>query len=168
MIISIIAALAGNMVIGNKNSLPWNLPADMEYFKKITLGKPIIMGTKTFESIGMALPNRKNIILSHDKNYRAKGCVAVTSIKQALEEIEENEEVMIAGGASVYKQFLPLADRLYLTFIHHNFKGDAYFPKFDINKWKEIKRIDKKPDKKNLYSYSFVVLERKSWNISQQ
>lgn len=162
MIISIIAALADNMVIGNKNSLPWNLPADMEYFKKITMGKPIIMGTKTFESIGMALSNRKNIILNHDKNYRAKGCVVVTSIEQALEKVEENEEAMIAGGASVYKQFLPLADRLYLTFIHHDFKGDAYFPKFDINKWKEIKRIDKRPDKKNLYSYSFVVFERKT------
>ena len=162
MIISIIAAVADNMVIGNKNSLPWNLPADMEYFKKVTLGKPVIMGTKTFESIGMALSNRKNIILSHDKNYRAEGCVVATSIEQALEEVKENEEVMIAGGASVYKQFLPLADRLYLTFIHHDFEGDAYFPKFDVNKWKEIKRIDKKPDEKNPYSYSFVVFERKT------
>lgn len=161
MIISIIAALADNMVIGNKNSLPWKLSADMEYFKKTTLGKPIIMGAKTFESIGMALPNRKNIILSHDKNYRAKGCVVVTSIEQALEEVGEDEEVMIAGGASVYKQFLPLANRLYLTFIHYDFEGDAYFPEFDINQWKEIKRIDKKPDKKNLYSYSFVIFERK-------
>lgn len=161
MIISIIVAMADNMIIGDKNSLPWNLPADMKYFRKITLGKPIIMGAKTFESIGKALPNRKNIILSHDKNYRAKGCVVVASIEQALEEVEENEEVMIAGGASVYKQFLPLANRLYLTFVHHNFKGDTYFPKFDINQWKEIKRIDNKPDKKNIYSYSFVVLERK-------
>ena len=161
MIISIIAALADNMVIGNKNSLPWKLSADMEYFKKTTLGKPIIMGAKTFESIGMALPNRKNIILSYNKDYKAKGCVIVTSIEKALEEVGEDEEVMIAGGASVYKQFLPLANKLYLTFIHHDFKGDAYFPEFDINQWKEIKRIDKKPDKKNLYSYSFVIFERK-------
>ena len=161
MIISIIAALADNMVIGNKNSLPWKLSADMEYFKKTTLGKPIIMGAKTFESIGMALPNRKNIILSYNKNYKAKGCVVVTSIEKALEEVGEDEEVMIAGGESVYKQFLPLADRLYLTLVHHNFKGDAYFPEFDINQWKEIKRINKKPDKKNLYSYSFVIFERK-------
>jgi len=161
MIISIIVAIADNMIIGDKNSLPWDLPADMEYFKKNTLGKPIIMGAKTFESIGKALSNRKNIILSYDKNYKADGCIIVTSIEQALEEVEENEEVMIAGGASVYRQFLPLADRLYLTFIHHNFKGDAYFPKFDINRWKEIKRIDNQPDGKNIYSYSFVVLERK-------
>lgn len=154
--------MADNMIIGDKNSLPWNLPADMEYFRKTTLGKPIIMGAKTFESIGKALPNRKNIILSHDKNYRAEGCVVVTSIEQALKEIGENEEVMIAGGASVYKQFLPLADRLYLTFIHHDFEGDAYFPKFDINKWKEIKRIDNEADEKNPYPYSFVVFERKT------
>jgi len=161
MIISIIAAVADNMIIGDKNSLPWNLPADLEYFKKNTLGKPIIMGAKTFESIGKALPNRKNIILSYDKNYKAEGCLVVTSIEQALGEVGESEEVMIAGGASIYKQFLPLANRLYLTFIHHDFKGDAYFPKFDINKWKEIKRIDNKPDIKNIYPYSFVVLERK-------
>ncbi|MHA1471274.1 MAG: dihydrofolate reductase [Candidatus Asgardarchaeia archaeon] len=161
MIISIIVAIADNMIIGDKNSLPWDLPADMEYFKKNTLGKPIIMGAKTFESIGKSLSNRKNIILSYDKNYKADGCIIVTSIEQALEEVEENEEVMIAGGASVYRQFLPLADRLYLTFIHHNFKGDAYSPKFDINRWKEIKRIDNQPDGKNIYSYSFVVLERK-------
>lgn len=161
MIISIIAAVADNMVIGDKNSLPWNLPADMKYFKKTTLGKPIIMGAKTFESIGKALPGRKNIVLSFDKDYKAEGCIIATSIEQALEEVEENEEVMIAGGASVYKQFLPLANRLYLTFIHHDFKGDAYFPKFDINQWKEIKRIDNEADEKNIYSYSFVVLERK-------
>ena len=161
MIISIIAAVADNMVIGNKNSLPWSLPADMEYFKKITLGKTIIMGAKTFESIGKALPNRKNIILSYDKSYKAEGCIIVTSIEQALKEVEEDEEVMIAGGASVYKQFLPLANRLYLTFIHHDFEGDAYFPEFDINQWKEIKRIDNQPDEKNLYSYSFVIFERK-------
>jgi dihydrofolate reductase len=161
MIISIIAAVADNMVIGNKNSLPWNLPADMEYFKKATLGKTIIMGAKTFESIGKVLPNRKNIILSYDKSYKAEGCVIVTSIEQALKEVKEDEEVMIAGGASVYKQFLPLANRLYLTFIHHDFEGDAYFPEFDINQWKEIKRIDNQPDEKNLYSYSFVIFERK-------
>jgi len=161
MIISIIAAVADNMVIGNNNSLPWNLPADMEYFKKTTWGKPIIMGAKTFESIGKALSNRKNIILSFDKNYKVENCVVVTSIESALKEVGENEEVMIAGGASIYKQFLPLANRLYLTFIHYDFAGDTYFPEFNINEWKEIKRIDNQPDGKNLYSYSFVVLEKK-------
>lgn len=160
MIISIIAAVADNMVIGSNNSLPWNLPADLEYFKKNTLGKPVIMGAKTFESIGKVLPNRKNIILSFDKDYRVEGCIAVTSIESALKEVKENEEVMIAGGASIYKQFLPLADRLYLTFIHHDFEGDTYFPKFDVNKWKEVKRIDNEADKENPYPYSFVILEK--------
>jgi len=161
MIISIIAAVADNMVIGDKNSLPWSLPADLEHFKKTTLGKPVIMGAKTFESIGMALPNRKNIILSFDKDYKAEGCVVVTSIDEALKQVGEDEEVMIAGGASVYKQFLPLANRLYLTFIHHDFEGDTRFPEFDINEWKKVKRIDNEPDDKNPYSYSFVIFEKK-------
>lgn len=160
MIISIIAAVADNMIIGNNNSLPWNLPADLEYFKKNTLGKSVIMGAKTFESIGKVLPNRKNIILSFDKDYKAEGCVTVTSIEEALKEVGENEEVMIAGGASIYKQFLPLANKLYLTFIHHDFEGDTYFPEFDINQWKEAKRIDNKADGKNPYDYSFVILEK--------
>ena len=160
MIISIIAAVADNMVIGNNNSLPWNLPADLDYFKKNTLNKPVIMGAKTFESIGKVLPDRKNIILSFDIDYKAEGCIVATSIESALKEVGENEEVMIAGGASVYKQFLPLANKLYLTFIHHDFDGDTYFPEFDIKQWKEIKRIDNKADEKNPYSYSFVILEK--------
>ncbi|MBU3942496.1 type 3 dihydrofolate reductase [Patescibacteria group bacterium] len=160
MIISIIAAVADNMIIGDKNSLPWSLPADMEYFKANTNGKPIIMGAKTFESIGKALPNRKNIILSFDKDYLVEGCVVVTSIEEALKEVGENEEVMIAGGASIYKQFLPLANKLYLTFIHHNFEGDTSFPEIDFDKWKEIKRIDNQADEKNIYSYSFVIFEK--------
>ena len=161
MIISIIAAVADNRVIGNKNSLPWHLSADMEYFKKTTAHKPIIMGARTFESIGKALPGRKNIVLSDDKNYKASGCVVVDSIEKALKEAEGSEEVMIAGGASIYKQFLPLANRLYLTFIHHDFEGDSFFPEYDLNKWREIKRIDNQPDGNNKYSYSFVIFERK-------
>ncbi len=160
MIISIIAAVADNMIIGNNNSLPWNMPADLEYFKKNTLGKSVIMGAKTFESIGKVLPNRKNIILSYDKNYKVEGCVIATSIEEALKDVGESEEVMIAGGASIYKQFLPLANKLYLTFIHHDFEGDAYFPEFDVNQWKEEKRIDNEADEKNPYPYSFVILEK--------
>lgn len=160
MIISIISAVAENMVIGDKNSLPWNLPADLEYFKKNTLGKPVIMGEKTFESIGKPLPNRKNIILSFNKDYPAEGCIIATSIEDALKEVGEDEEVMIAGGASIYKQFLPLANRLYLTFIHQKFLGDTTFPEVDFSEWKEVKRIDNEPDEKNKYSYSFVIFEK--------
>ena len=161
--ISIIAAIGNNNIIGIKNSLPWRLPADLKYFKNMTLGKPIVMGLKTFESVGgKPLPGRKNIILSNDKNYKApKECIIARSIEELLKITYNDKEVMICGGASVYKQFLPIADRLYLTFIHHSFDGDIYFPEFDINQWKEIKRIDNKADDKNPYDYSFVIFERK-------
>ena len=160
MIISIISAVADNMIIGKNNALPWNLPADLEYFKKNTLGKPMIMGAKTFESIGKALPGRKNIVLSLDRGYKAEGCVVATSIEEALKEAGDVEEVMIAGGASIYKQFLPLAHKLYLTFIHHDFEGDVYFPEVDFSQWKEVKREDHEPDDRNKYSYSFVIFEK--------
>ncbi len=161
--ISIIAAVAENRVIGNKNSLPWHLPADFNYFKENTFGKTIVMGLNTFKSIGeKPLSDRKNIILTNDSNYVSpEDCFVARSIDEVLEMTKDEPEVMICGGASVYKQFLPFADRLYLTFIHQDFEGDTYFPEFDINEWKEIKRIDCEPDEKNPYSYSFVVLERK-------
>lgn len=164
MIISIISAVADNRVIGNKNALPWHLPADFKYFKEQTLGKTLVMGMRTFESIGgKPLPKRKHIILNNDLNYiPPKDCVVAHSIDEAMAIIKkEPGEVMICGGASVYKQFLPLANRLYLTYIHHNFVGDTLFPEFDINDWKEVKRIDNQPDKENLYPYSFVVYEKK-------
>ena len=158
-----ISAIAENRVIGNKNSLPWHLPADFKYFKAQTLNKPIVMGLKTFESIGSKpLPNRKNIILNNNPNYKIpENCFLARSIEEALEMTKNEDEVMICGGASVYRQFLPLADRLYLTYIHQNFEGDTLFQEFNINEWKEISREDHEPDEKNKYSYSFVVLERK-------
>ncbi|MDO8610713.1 MAG: type 3 dihydrofolate reductase [bacterium] len=161
--LSIISALAENRVIGNKNTLPWHLPADFKYFKETTLNKTIVMGLNTFKSIGSApLPNRKNIILNDDLSYVSPDdCYVVHSINELLEMVRNEDEVMICGGASVYKQFLPLANRLYLTYIHQNFEGDTYFPEFDVNDWEEISRTDHKPDEKNLYSYSFVVLDRK-------
>ena len=161
MIISIISAVAENMVIGRDNSLPWSLPADLEYFKKKTLNKPVIMGQKTYESIGRALPNRKNIVLSYNKNYSAEGIVVVGSIDDAIKEAKGVAEVMIIGGASIYEQFLPLANKLYLTFIHHSFEGDSKFPDFDRIQWKEVSRVDNEPDERNKYSYSFVILEKK-------
>jgi dihydrofolate reductase len=169
--ISMISAVAENRVIGNKNALPWHLPADFKYFKETTLGKAIVMGLNTFKSIGeKPLPGRKHIILNNDPSYvPPENCVAAHSIDEVLKIIEndpsqssgQKQEIFVCGGASVYKQFLPLADRLYLTFIHQDFEGDTYFPEFDINAWKEIKRMDCEPDEKNPYSYSFVVLERK-------
>ena len=165
MNISIIAAVSRNNVIGCKNVLPWHLPEDMKYFQKITMEKPVIMGDKTFESIGGALPKRTNIVLSKDKNYKAPGCTIAHSIKEALKiASKENEEIMIIGGESIYKQFLSLANKMYLTFIDADFKGDTYFPKYDKEEWKEIKRTNHPADKKNPYPYSFVVLT-KSINI---
>ncbi|MFH1462257.1 MAG: type 3 dihydrofolate reductase [bacterium] len=159
--ISIIAALGNNRVIGINNTLPWNLPADLKHFHKLTLEKPVIMGQKTFESIGRPLPGRTNIILTRDENFQAENCIIVNSIEKALEAAKGFEEVMICGGVSVYKQFLALADRMHLTLIEGDFKGDAYFPEFDYNDWKEVERLENEPDKENPYKYTFLTLERK-------
>ncbi len=162
MKISIIVAIAKNKVIGLGENLPWDIPSDMAWFKKNTMGKPVIMGQKTFESIGKPLAGRKNIILTFDKNYFPKGCEVAYSIDHALEKAKKAEEVMIAGGASIYKQFLPLADYLYLTIIDHDFEGDVYFPDFDYNEWEEIERIENKVSENNPYKHTFLKLKRKS------
>jgi dihydrofolate reductase len=166
MTISMISALAENRVIGNKNTLPWHLPADFKYFKEKTLGKTIILGLNTFKSIGAKpLPNRKHIILTKDPiDPVPADCFLAHSIDQALEigkKLSPDGEIMICGGASVYQQFLPLAQRLYLTYIHANFEGDTFFPELNMQDWKEVSREDHQPDEKNKYAYSFVVLERK-------
>ena len=158
-----ISAVAENRVIGNKNTLPWHMPADFKHFKEKTTGKTIILGLNTFNSLGgKPLPNRKHIILSLDPNFVApEGCFIAKSIDEALKLADGVEEVMICGGASVYKQFLPLSQKLYLTYIHQRFEGDTYFPEVSMDEWKEVKREDHKADDKNAYDYSFVVLERK-------
>ena len=162
MIISIIVAMGKNKVIGIKNKLPWNLPADMEHFKELTKGKPIIMGMKTFESIGKPLPNRINIVISHITDYKAKGCIIVHSIEEALKAAEGNEEVMIAGGASIYKEFLHKANKMYLTLIDGDFEGDAYFPEYKIEEWEETSYEEHERDKDNPYNYTFLILKRKN------
>lgn len=159
--ISIIAAISDNYVIGKDNQIPWHLPADFAYFKAKTLGKPIIMGAQTYLSIGKALPNRKNIILNRDPKFKAEGCVVVSSIKEAIQEAGQAEEIMICGGASVYEQFLSQAKKLYLTFVHHEFEGDTFFPRFNQDEWQETFREDHELDSQNPYPYSFVVFERK-------
>lgn len=161
--ISIISALAKNRAIGKKNDLPWHLPADLKHFKETTTGKTIVMGLNTFKSIGSRpLPNRKNIVLSSDSESKVpEGVVLVNSLESVLEMTKDEKEVMICGGAIVYQQFLPLADRLYLTYIDHDFEGDIFFPEFDMQSWQEVSREDHQPDEKNLYPYSFVILERK-------
>jgi dihydrofolate reductase len=160
MQISIIAALADNKVIGKDNKLPWHMSADLKHFKAITFGKPVIMGRKTYESLGKALPGRRNIVVTHNKTWQSTGCEIYHSLEAALQAVEDYAEVMILGGAEIYKQALPLADRMYLTFIHHDFVGDTYFPKWNADEWQEIEHVDYPADEKNPYPYSFVILQR--------
>jgi dihydrofolate reductase len=160
MIISLIWAMADNRVIGINNSLPWKLPADMQWFRKQTMGKPIVMGRKTFESFGAKpLPGRTNIVVTHDRGYQVEGAVVVHSIDEALQSAEQEnaEEVMIIGGASFYEQMLPRADRLYVTRVYGEFEGDAYFPEIDFSGWREAERVELDPDEKNAHACSFVV-----------
>lgn len=159
--ISIIAAMADDRAIGIDNSLPWKLPADMKWFRRHTLGKPIIMGRKTFESFGgRPLPERTNIVITHDTNYKADGIVVVHSIDEAIAAAGDVAEVMIIGGESFYRQMLPVADRFYLTQVHGRFEADAFFPEFDMNDWHEVAREEHTADEKNEFDCSFIVLER--------
>ena len=161
MKISMIAAMADDRVIGINNSLPWKLPNDMKWFRQNTLGKPIVMGRKTFESFGAKpLPGRTNIIISRDQNYQAEGCVVVNSIDKAISAAGDVEELMIIGGASFYEQMLPKSDRLYLTFVHTDVDGDAWFPEWNESEWRQVERIDHAADEKNPHAHSFVVLDR--------
>ena len=161
MKISLIVAMANNRVIGLNNKMPWHLSADLKKFKKITMGSPIIMGRKTFESLKKALPNRTNIIITRSKNYNAENCIVVNSLHKALLAAKDDSKPYILGGAQIYKQAIKFADRLDITFVHHEFEADAFFPEIDLNIWKEISRQDFKADTKNKYDYSFVSFERK-------
>ena len=158
--ISLIVAMADNRAIGLDNRMPWHLPADLRRFKRLTWGKPIIMGRRTHESIGRALPGRRNIVLTADRNYLAPGCIVAHSPGQALREADA-EEAMVIGGEALYREFLSEADRLYLTLIHREFPGDTFFPEWDPKEWREVDREDADEDPESGLRYSFVVLERK-------
>ena len=161
MRISIIVAMAANGVIGRDNGLPWHLPADLQHFKRITMGKPILMGRRTWESIGRPLPGRTSIVITRDAAYTAPGCVVVHSVEAALQAAADcADEAMVIGGAEFYRQVLPRADTLYLTRIHADFEGDTWFPELDEAEWREVERRDCEPDEKNPYRYSFIRLDR--------
>lgn len=143
--------------------MPWHLPADLKHFKELTLGKPVVMGRRTFESLpGGALEDRENIVLAKEEHYDPEGAEVAHSIDGALEKVDDDEEVMIAGGASVYKQFLERADRMYLTIIDENIEGDTYFPDWNPDNWKHLKIEPHRADKENPYSFVFLTLERKT------
>ncbi|MCG6976504.1 MAG: dihydrofolate reductase [Acidiferrobacterales bacterium] len=162
MIISLIAAIADNGVIGRDNTLPWHLPADLKYFKKVTMGHPIIMGRKNFADIGRPLPGRHNIILSRDLSFNADGCTVAHNPKEALAAAGDAKEVFVIGGAEVYRIFLPLADRLLITQVHINADGDIRFPDYDQHEWVLEGQQDFAADDINKLDYSFLVYRRPS------
>ncbi len=162
MILSIIVATAENNVIGYRNQLIWKLPADLRHFKMLTTGHPVIMGRKTFESIGKALPNRRNIVISTNKAYQAEGCEMAGSIAIALEMVKDASEAFIIGGGTIYKEIWDKADRLYLTRVHISPEGDTYIPEVRAEEWIEMKREDFQADEKNEYAYSFIDYQRKA------
>jgi len=158
--ITIIAAIAKNNALGKDNQLIWHIPADLKRFKKVTLGHHIIMGRKTFDSLGKPLPNRTTIIITRNKSYSQKGCIVVHSLNDAIEAAKEDENPYILGGAEIYKQALTIADKLDITLVHHKFEADAFFPEIDSTIWKESSREDYSSDNKNNYNYSFVTYKR--------
>lgn len=159
--LTIIAAVAKNNALGKNNDLIWHLPADLKRFKAITLGHHIIMGRKTFESLGKPLPNRTTIIITRNPDYIAPGCIVVNELEEAIKAAAADENPFILGGAEIYKQAMSFADILDLTLVHESFDGDAFFPVIDMSKWTEMSRQDFKADDKNKYDYSFVQYKKK-------
>jgi len=158
--ISIIAALAENRVIGVNNTLPWRLPNDLKHFRRLTTGHAIIMGRKNYESIGKPLPERTNIVVTRNRDYRVDGCLIAHSLDEALRLAGDDPEIFVIGGAEIYREALPRADRLYLTQVHADVRGDTFFPEIDRNGWKETACERHAADDKHAYAYSFVVFER--------
>ena len=160
MRLSIVVAMDENRLIGNNNQLPWYLPADLAYFKKLTMGKSILMGRKTYDSIGRPLPNRRNIVITRNEEISIPGCEVISSIESALEITKGDEEVMIIGGASLCKQLLPKINRLYITKSDGEFEGDGFFPEYDDISWHQVSCESHPKDESNAYSYHFIVLDR--------
>ena len=166
MKLALIVAVAQNRVIGRDNKLPWYLPNDLKYFKQTTLGKPVIMGRKTYESIGKPLPGRTNIVITRQTDYQPEGVKVVSSVEDAIQVAENvclidgQEEAMVMGGAEIYGLTLPHCERLYLTEVHAEVEGDAWFPEYDKSEWAEVTREDFKAEGPNPFDYSFVVYER--------
>ncbi|HAQ06424.1 MAG TPA: dihydrofolate reductase [Bacillus bacterium] len=160
--ISLIWAMDENRVIGLHNQLPWRLPEDLKFFKRMTMGHPIAMGRKTYESIGRPLPGRENIVITRDQRFSPEGCTILNSIQGFIDYADQcNGEVFVIGGAEIFKEILPEADKLYITMIHDQFEGDTFFPVFDIDNWQLETREQGKKDEKNPYEYEFLIYKRK-------
>ncbi|WP_400190336.1 dihydrofolate reductase [Hymenobacter sp. B81] len=160
--VALVVAVAENGVIGRDNQLPWHLPADLKHFKQLTTGHPIVMGRRTFESIGRPLPGRRNIVVTRQADWQAEGCEVVHSVLGALELARQyDDEVMVIGGAEIYRQALPAADVVYLTEVHFSPEGDAVLPPFTADDWREESRERHEPDERHAYACSFVTLRRR-------
>lgn len=162
MKLSLIVAMATNRTIGINNQMPWHLSADLKKFKKITMGQPIIMGRKTFESIGRPLPGRQNIIISRDLQYQQQGCLVFNDLDSALQSCTGSDEVFVIGGATLYAATLARAERLYITEIQQVFDGDTWFPEIKQEQWREVAREDINDDNSVDFNYSFIIYERKT------
>jgi dihydrofolate reductase len=159
--ISFVVAMDENRVIGKNNQLPWHLPEDLKFFKKVTMGHPIAMGRKTHESIGRILPGRENIIITRNSGYHCEGCTVLYSIQEFVEYCQaRDDEFFVIGGAEIFKETFPNVDRLYLTRIHEEFDGDTHFPEFDLNKWRLVSKEKGIQDEKNPYDYEFCIYDR--------
>jgi dihydrofolate reductase len=163
--ISMIVAMDENNAIGKDNELLWHLPDDFKHFKSVTMGKPIVMGRKTFESIGRPLPGRENIVVTRDKLFLSEGITIVNDIDAALSACDKYDEVMVIGGASFYEQMLPLADTLYVTLVHESFEADAFFPEISMGEWQVVEQREHASDEKHVHSFSFITYERVSKGI---
>jgi dihydrofolate reductase len=160
--ISIIVAIAENNAIGKNNELLWHIPSDLKRFKNLTTGHKIIMGKRTYESLPKRpLPNRTSIVITDIQNEKFEGCLTVYSIEEALNLCGKDEECFVIGGGMVYKQMLPMAERLYLTMVHHSFDADTFFPNIDFNEWMEIEREDVSNDEQVDFTYSYLTFKRK-------
>ena len=158
--IAIVVAMAENRVIGRDGGLPWRLPADLARFRALTMGKPIIMGRRTHESIGRVLDGRRNIVVTRHPDYQAPGCIVATSLEAAFEAASSAEEISVIGGAGIYEQALPFASRMHLTLVHASIDGDVRFPDIEPGEWQEISRVERSTDARNPYDLSFIELTR--------
>jgi dihydrofolate reductase len=161
-LISLIVAMADNRVIGRGGALPWRLPADLKRFRSLTLGKPVLMGRRTFESIGRPLTERINLVLTRDLRWGADGARTVHTVPEALAQAREAAELVVIGGAEVYRLVLPLARRIYLTHVHAEVTGDTFFPAFDPGEWRDVEQAAQPADERHAYPFTFVTLERRT------
>jgi dihydrofolate reductase len=160
-LISAVVAMARDGVIGRDNAMPWHLPDDLKRFKALTMGKPMLMGRKTFEAIGKPLPGRTSLVLTRDPAWQAKDVIAVRSVDEALQKVGNVPELCVVGGAEIYKLTLPITQRIHLTRIHANIPGDAVFPAIDTSEWRETERTEHPADERHAYAMTFSTLERR-------